>query len=336
MNMQRTKSVASPNSPVRAEACQGSPSRRVRRDVKEAVERIWKGAVHWNRPLASCSTLGVGGPAEALIFPENEKELVDLLQDLRQQALPWQVIGRGSNILVADRGLPGVVIVLGSRFAAITRERESGQELVRAEAGCSLPTLVRWCAEQGLSGFEFAVGIPGSVGGAVVMNAGAWGSDMSGVLDSFVIVDESGRRQDLAAAAETFGYRRWQSRAKSVVVAARFKVRPAERLAIETRCRRYLQERKEKQPQSPSAGSFFKNPPGQAAGRLIEQAGLKGTRIGGAMVSPRHANFLVNTGRATAEDFVSLMRLVQNRVRESAGIELEPEVQLLGFEEGTA
>jgi UDP-N-acetylmuramate dehydrogenase len=302
--------------------------------LRQKLQAIWPESVQWDCSLAPYTTLRVGGPAAALIEPSSLAELELLLQGLGAQGLPWLVIGRGSNILVADEGFAGVVVVLGSRLATIEEIREQDHCLVRAAGGCSLPRLVSWCTDRGLSGLEFAAGIPGSIGGAIVMNAGAWGEEISAVLDSFLVVTGGGERLQLQAAEEIFEYRRWRGRADVVVASGTFRLVPEDPIAINERCRHFLQMRRERQPLGEaSAGSFFKNPPGQAAGRLIEEAGLKGMRIGGARISEFHANFLVNEGGATARDFVELMNLVQERVRRATGISLEPEVQLLGFQE---
>jgi UDP-N-acetylmuramate dehydrogenase len=304
--------------------------------IRDQLAAVWQGPVQWDCPLARYTSLRVGGPAAALLEPGTVAELAVLLRGLRRQGLPWRVIGRGSNILVADAGLAEVVIVIGPALATIGHAGREGEErLVQAEAGCSLPKLVGWCAAAGLSGLEFAVGIPGSVGGAVVMNAGAWGREMSAVLQALVVVDETGEVRTLPAVTQSFGYRRWEHGPGVIVAAAIFKLQAGSPEAIGERCRGHLQARREKQPlELPSAGSFFKNPPGEAAGRLIEATGLKGLQVGGALVAERHANFLVNGGGATARDFYELMSLVQERVEQRTGIRLEPEVHLLGFEEG--
>jgi UDP-N-acetylmuramate dehydrogenase len=306
-----------------------------REHFREKVGRAWQGAVQWQCPLSRYTTLRVGGPAAALIEPATPAELEQLIRGLREQDINWRVIGRGSNILVADEGLPGVVIVLASGFANIEQETGAGENrLVQATAGCLLPKLVAWCTAQGLSGLEFAAGIPGSVGGAIFMNAGAWGHEISSVLDALVVVTAGGESHREPAVAERFGYRRWHGAEGVVIAAGVFRLQPDAPAAIADRCSRYLQARRERQPLGvASAGSFFKNPPGQTAGRLIEEAGLKGVRVGDAIVSDRHANFLVNGGQATARDFVVLMHLIQERVLSRTGILLEPEVQLLGFEE---
>jgi UDP-N-acetylmuramate dehydrogenase len=234
--------------------------------------------------------------------------------------------------LVADAGYDGVIVMLGRKFAAIEQRagKKSGETRVRVEVGCSLMKLVNWCAAQGLEGLEFAAGIPGSVGGAVVMNAGAWGREMSEVLSAVTFLRTSGELVERKKADLAFSYRHLETEGM-VAVAAEFSLQAGDRQAIEKRGAQLLRDRKEKQPQGlANAGSFFKNPAGlPPAGKLIQDAGLKGLTVGGAQVSEVHANFLVNTGSATAQDFLDLMRLVQEKVFERFGVRLEPEVHLL-------
>jgi UDP-N-acetylmuramate dehydrogenase len=277
-------------------------------------------------------TLRVGGPAKAIAMPANRAELQGLLVLLVKLGVSWRVIGRGSNLLVSDAGYDGVIVLLGRKFAAIVGRagEKAGETLVQVEAGCSLMKLVNWCAAQGLAGLEFAAGIPGSVGGAVVMNAGAWGKEMSDVLSSVTFLQQSGELAERKKDALVFSYRHLDAEGM-VVVAAEFALQAADRQAIENRASQLMRDRKEKQPQGlANAGSFFKNPAGMpAAGKLIQDAELKGLSVGGAQVSEVHANFLVNTGSATAQDFFDLMRLVQEKVFERFGVWLEPEVHIL-------
>ncbi len=277
--------------------------------------------------MSQLSTLRVGGPAEAVIYPTSQAELTALAAGLGHFDVPWRVIGRGSNILVSDAGIIGVVVVLGRDFAKIQR-RAQGNILV--EAGCSLAKLTAWCARQGLSGLEFAVGIPGSVGGAVNMNAGAWGQSMADVIAAVWLMNHRGEKYERLLHKDDFIYRAWLGAPDEVIMAAEFNLRSGSRHEIMAKGQRLLGQRQVKQPKGvASAGSFFKNPPGDAAGRLIEQAGLKGLAIGGAKVSQVHANFLINTGQARAQDFFDLMRLVQERVLAYSGVFLEPEVEFL-------
>ncbi len=298
----------------------------------EQLRDLWPGEIEWNSPMARWCTLQVGGPARAVAMPASRAELQSLLAVLARLGVCWRVIGRGSNLLVSGAGYDGVVVMLGRKFAAIAQQagENGGETLVRVEAGCSLMKLVSWCAAQGLQGLEFAAGIPGSVGGAVVMNAGAWGKEMSVPLSAVTFLRGSGELVERKKDGLVFSYRHLETEGM-VVVAAEFLLQAGDRRAIEKRCAQLMRDRKEKQPQGlANAGSFFKNPPGlPAAGKLIQDAGLKGVRVGGAQVSEVHANFLVNTGSATPQDFLDLMRLVQKKVLERFGVRLEPEVHIL-------
>lgn len=298
----------------------------------EQLRDLWSGEIEWNSPMARWCTLQVGGLARAVATPSSRIELQTLLTALHRLGVCARVIGRGSNLLVSDAGYEGVIVVLGRKFAAIEQRvgAKAGEILVQVEAGCSLMKLVNWCADQGLQGLEFAAGIPGSVGGAVVMNAGAWGKEIHEALSLVVFLHESGefvtrKKEDLL-----FSYRHLETEGMTVV-AVEFLLQAGDRQAIALKSSQLIRERQEKQPQGQaSAGSFFKNPPGlPTAGKLIQDAGLKGVRIGGAQVSELHANFLVNTGQASAQDFLDLMRTVQEKVFAQAGVWLEPEVHIL-------
>lgn len=299
-------------------------------DMRKKLAQYWGKDVMWDCPLAKFSTLRVGGPAGAVVFPANKEEIGRLIVGLRQDGIPWRIIGRGSNILVPDEGFPGVVIVLGKSFSgieAIAVKKNAMQ--VQVEAGCGLGRLVSWCTEQGLSGLEFAVGIPGSVGGAIVMNAGAWGKDISGVVSSVSFMNGKGELSNRNRQELRFAYRSLEKAPDEIIASAVFELHQTTRAAIEATCREYNDRRKDSQPQKvASAGSFFKNPPGHAAGRLIERAGLKGRKVGGAMVSEIHGNFLVNAGGATAQDFYELIALITATVFEQSGVRLEPEVDI--------
>lgn len=311
---------------------QGVMEKKADNNWPEQLRGLWSGEIEWDSPMARWCTLQVGGEARAVATPASRAELQSLLGVLAKLGVRWRVIGRGSNLLVSDAGYDGVMVMLGRKFAAITQRAgaQAGGIAVQVEAGCSLMKLVNWCAAQGLAGLEFAAGIPGSVGGAVVMNAGAGGQEMREPLSSVTFLRTSGELVAREKGALAFSYRHLDTEGM-VVVAAEFLLQAGDRQAIAQRCSQLLRDRKEKQPQGlANAGSFFKNPPGlPAAGRLIQDAGLKGVRIGGAQVSEVHANFLVNTGSATAQDFLDLMRLVQEKVFQRFGVRLEPEVHLL-------
>lgn len=301
------------------------------------LSRFWKGNILWDSPMSQFSTLKVGGPADAVIAVANRTDLKKLVGWLQENDVSWWVVGRGSNILVPDSGLAGVIIILEGEFSSIEKipaPGKSGQEvIVRAGGGCLLSKLASYCTSESLTGMEFAAGIPGSVGGSIVMNAGAWGSEISSVVESVLLMDKSGNILTEPSTNLGFAYRKWSMPQQTIVLSAAFRLKPGHRDAIRAACRKYQELRRQKQPVAePSAGSFFKNPPENSAGRLIEEAGLKGFAIGGAKVSEKHANFIVNTGNASAADIFSLMQVVQQQVFERFGIRLEPEVHILGGE----
>ena len=299
--------------------------------LKDKIRRCWPGDILWDCPLANFTTLKVGGPADALIQPQSKEALSRLVGCLHEEGIPWQVIGRGSNILVADQGVAGVVIMLGREFAAIEEMPGSDGPRLSVEAGCSLAKLLHWCWAHRISGLEFVTGIPGSVGGAIMMNAGAWGGDMGQVLCSVELLDDLGQIEERPLTPAEFCYRGWRHPHGKVVIAGQFALHYDNKLAIAARCHSLAQQRRAKQPKGvASAGSFFKNPSGDAAGRLLEQAGVKGLRVGGAEVSRVHANFLVNRGAASAKNFWELMQLVQQQVEKKFGVKLQPEVKFLG------
>jgi len=275
----------------------------------------------------------VGGPAEWFAEPADQAQLIALATWAAHAGMPFRVIGAGSNLLIADRGLPGLT-VCNRRLQGSRVDGESG--VVEAEAGEPIPTLARKVARAGLHGLEWAVGIPGTVGGAAVMNAGAQGGCTAEWLDSVLVLDPTRPEEPfrIAAADLAFAYRHSLLQLEPLLVlSARFSLEPGhDPAAITARTTANLHSRTSTQPyQQPSCGSVFRNPEPQKAGQLIEALGLKGTQIGGAEVSPIHANFIVNRGGATAADIDALIALVQERVREANGIALHPEVKRLGF-----
>ncbi len=303
-------------------------------NLKEKLRKFWPGTVRWHVQMADFTTLKVGGPAQALVMPVDTAEVALLVNGCRREKIPWWVVGGGSNLLVADEGIAGVVIVLGRDFAdiRISGQDSGGRTLVEVEAGCRLARLVHWCQDKGLAGLEFAVGIPGTVGGAVVMNAGAWGGEIKDVLSALTLLTSGAViRKDRAEL--DFDYRCWQRPADAVVLSATFAFTVEDSAKIGAICRQHVAARRSKQPVAHGvAGSFFKNTEAVAAGKLIEDAGLKGTRIGGAEVSEVHANFIVNTGGATTADIIKLMELVRERVWAVHRVWLEPEVHFIGVD----
>jgi len=286
------------------------------------------GRVQIQAPLAPYTTWKIGGPADALIIPETRDGLVAALSILHRHGVPWHVLGRGSNTLVTDKGVRGAVIKLGEGFEEVRFEGET----VTAGAAFSFIKLSVLAGKEGLTGLEFAGGIPGTVGGAVYMNAGAHGSDVSRIFQSADIVWEDGSSAVLEKEEMKFAYRHSVLQEKrGIVTRAVFRLRKGDRTEIAAAMASYKDRRMRTQPlKEPCAGSVFRNPPGDHAARLIEAAGLKGLRHGGAQVSTLHANFIVNLGGATAEDVLTLIEEIQRTVEEKYGIRLVPEVLLMG------
>jgi UDP-N-acetylmuramate dehydrogenase len=296
------------------------------RRLRDKIAGFWPGEILWHREMAPFTTFRVGGPATGIAFPEDRESLRTLVSGLESENIPWWVIGRGSNILVPDEGLAGIVIVLGRDFSGIDiveriaaqgeragdlRDHVPSGALVRVGAGCRMAKMVRWCVDNSFAGFEFAAGIPGSIGGALVMNAGAWGREIGEMVREVTVMDRAGVIFVLRSDQLSFAYRRCRELDGLTVIDATFLLEEGDRYVIDAACQVFIRKRLEKQPlQTASAGSFFKNPAGDAAGRLIEQAGLKGSRVGGAMVSEKHANFIVNIGNAKASDIHELMTVV--------------------------
>ncbi len=286
------------------------------------------GVVRQGFPLGPLTTYKLGGPAELYAEVESEKDL-EAISGLvaRYPDVPVTVLGRGSNVLVSDRGVPGLVLRLGQGFNFL----EATEEGVRAGGIVPLPVLARWAGERGWAGLEFGVGIPASVGGAVRMNAGGHGSEIRNVLTSVRIFALGQGPRECSVDELDLGYRRSNICDSTVVVEARFRLERDDPDAIRERMAEISRWRKENQPGGkPSAGSVFKNPEGDSAGRLIDAAGCKGMRVGGAQVSEKHANFFVTDETASASDVASLMALVRRKVFETFGVALEPEVRLVG------
>jgi UDP-N-acetylmuramate dehydrogenase len=303
--------------------------------LKDALSRLTVNPIRWECPLSAYTSLAIGGPAAALITVEESLELQALLAFFRENDLRWRVIGKGTNLVVPDSGFDGVIVILGEGFKhiGIGKEQKNSPVPVWAGSGCGLTKLSGWCAERGLSGLEFAYGIPGTVGGAVVMNAGAWGGELADVLTSVTVITADGPKK-IARQQMHFSYRCWQEytpdAAQLIVSEVEFPLRRDNPDVIRKHCSDLAAKRLEKQPRGlPNAGSFFKNPANGSAGRLIEKSGCKGMQVGGMMVSPVHANFFVNTGGATAADVIELMNIVQKRVQQESGVFLEPEVHFL-------
>lgn len=290
-------------------------------------------AVRYQEMMSLHTTFKIGGPADVLVTPPDEKSLARAIALCRKEDVPYMIIGNGSNLLVGDRGIRGVVFQIYRTFDSISfHEEEDGSVLVNAGAGVLLPKLARDIAEHGLTGFEFASGIPGTFGGAVTMNAGAYGGELSGVLVSARVMDAEQNILMLSRDELDMGYRSTAiSKEHYIVLDACLRFEPGDRDAIREKISELAAMRKEKQPlEYPSAGSTFKRPEGYFAGKLIQDAGLKGYRVGGACVSQKHSGFVINDGQATAADVRQLIDDVQQIVWEQFHVRLEPEVRFVG------
>jgi UDP-N-acetylmuramate dehydrogenase len=287
------------------------------------------GKVKENEPLAHHTTIKIGGPADLFVEPKDVASLKKTMEIVKKHGAPWRVIGRGSNLLVSDRGIEGVVIKLGEGLADLV---VNGTE-VTVGGGYSLIKLATVISKQGLSGLEFAGGIPGTVGGAVYMNAGAHGSDMSRIVKKAQILFEDGTIEWLTNEQMEFSYRTsvLQKKRKGICIAAVLQLKQGDREAIVAAMQKNKDYRRETQPWNyPCAGSIFRNPLPHYAGKLIETAGLKGYTIGGAKISEQHANFIVNAGGATAQDVLDLIDHVKKTIYDLYGIEMETEVEIVG------
>lgn len=305
--------------------------RAVDEQQRQDLRRDFGRRIRFDEPLRRHTSFRIGGPADVWV------EVVDATEIRRVQAyaaatgLPLFVLGGGTNVLVNDRGVRGIVLHPGSGLASVEWRQNGRGEHVRAGAALSLKRLAAESMNRHLSGLEFAEGIPGTLGGGLLMNAGAFGGEIADVLETIEGIDAIGAPQRLPCSELQAGYRRFDLARGFIVTHLELRLRYGDPAAIEARRSEARLKRRAHQPLGyPNAGSIFKNPPGQFAGRLIEQAGLKGMRQGGAMVSGQHANFIVNTGGATAADVYDLMEKVTRCVLDMHGVRLEPEIRLVG------
>ncbi|HEU5394560.1 MAG TPA: UDP-N-acetylmuramate dehydrogenase, partial [Candidatus Methylomirabilis sp.] len=288
------------------------------------LEQALEGEVLYDEPMSRHTSYRIGGPADVMVCPRTVEATQAALRIAREHGAPVFILGGGSNLLVRDGGLRGLVLNL---FGTLQEMRAEG-EAVTAGSGAKVTALVNFCARRGLAGLEPMAGVPGTVGGAVKGNAGAFGVTISDHLASVRVLELTGEERVLKREALRFAYRQSSLTAEQVLVSATFRLRRGDAAALKQKVAQILAERRAKQPvEWRSAGSVFKNPPGDFAGRLIEGAGLKGTRVGDAMISPKHGNFFLNLGRATARDVLALIALAQERVRERTGVSLELEVR---------
>lgn len=298
---------------------------------KRLTEKISGSLVQENAPMAKFTSFRAGGCADLLVQPQNIKELQDVLQVLQEEGCPHMVLGNGSNVLVKDGGYRGVIVKLGSGFDHVTVEGI----VIRCGSGALLSAVAKAAADAGLTGMECLSGIPGSIGGAVFMNAGAYGGEIKDVLRKVSVISQDGAHLSaLDTGSLDLGYRHSiLQQTGDIVLEAEFMLQPGNETEIKEKMAELKARRNEKQPVNyPSAGSFFKRPEGYFAGKLVQDADLKGVSVGGAEVSQLHSGFLINKGGATATDIIQLMRIVQAAVMERFGVMLEPEVRIIGEE----
>lgn len=279
-------------------------------------------------PMCRHTTFRVGGEAQCFVRISNKEQLMRVIPYLQQVGIPFFILGNGSNLLVGDKGYPGVILQIGDKMNRISVKGG----LVHAQAGALLSQVARTAMEHGLTGLEFASGIPGTIGGGVVMNAGAYDGEMKQVVEQVTVLDKHGEILELSSEDMEFGYRTSVIKNRPfIVLEVCLKLQQGEREEIALKMKELAGKRKEKQPlEYASAGSTFKRPEGFFAGKLIMDAGLRGYSIGGARVSEKHCGFVINTGKATAADVVEVIQEVQERVKERFGVTLEPEVVFLG------
>jgi UDP-N-acetylmuramate dehydrogenase len=296
----------------------------------EEIKKLFRGRIALNEPLNRYTSFRIGGPADYYLEPADKEDLVSLVPYLQRVKCPYVILGRGSNLLVSDDGLRSAVINLEYGLNSVRVENNC----VIAEAGVAISRLVDFCIQHSLRGMEMLPGIPGTVGGAVVMNAGAYDGEVSDHLVDVEVL-RNGAIMEVKKEDAEFSYRHSNFQ-HDVVLSARFAFPHGEKEEIARRRKELLVRRNQSQPLNyPNSGSMFKNPPGNFAARLIEEAGLKGTQQGQAKISEKHANFIVNLGGATANDVVKLIVLTKTTVREKYNVILEPEVKLVGFSENT-
>lgn len=298
--------------------------------VKNELKISEKSITLFNEPMKNYTSFGIGGPADALIIPSCEDDIEHALRIASQNSIPITIIGNGTNLLISDEGIEGIVIRIADCLDYIVL---SGLN-VKVGAGCPLSRLSRLVADQGLTGIEFAIGIPGTVGGAVITNAGAHGASVGDVITKIRVMNHNYESFELEKEKLHFSYRKSSLQKKDLIVLdIEMKLKEGNIEEIKRKMQEYLQQRRKKQPSGlRSAGSIFKNPKGDYAGRLIEACGCKGINIGDAQISELHANFIVNKGNSTSRDIVRLMNKVQKIVSEKHGVKLEPEIDIKGRE----
>jgi UDP-N-acetylmuramate dehydrogenase len=299
----------------------------MQRDYKKGAKGLIAGRVLFDAPMRQFTSMRVGGPADSLFFPKDEDDLKKLIRYARKKNIPFFILGKGTNLVVRDQGVRGWVISLTQGMKKVQLEAD----VVEAEAGLPLQRLVQFTIQKGLTGLEPFFGIPGTVGGGLAMNAGAWGVELKDVVLSITLMKEDGEVVERPRQRLKFSYRRLSLPPSWVILKGRFQLKKGKKEEILERVKSYSEMRKRTQPLDySSAGSIFRNPKEGPAGRWIEDSGLKGFRMGQAMISDKHANFIINLGKATAQEVIGLMEMVERKIYEERGISLEREVKVVG------
>jgi UDP-N-acetylmuramate dehydrogenase len=300
-------------------------------EIKEALRNVIAGKILYDEPMSLHTSLNVGGNADALVLIKSEDQLVGVVRRLREKKINFFPAGNLTNIIVRDGGYRGAILLMtGMKEIEYEYTPEDG-DLISAQAGAALAKVVSRSMSDELTGLEFCAGIPGSVGGAVWMNAGAYGKEMKDVIKAVFLLDAEGGKKTMNREAISFSYRKTLLPPDTIILGAQFKLEKGERAKINKKISEILQWRQQKHPlEFPNAGSIFKNLPMQIAGKLIEEMGMKGMNVGDAQISPKHANFIVNKGKATASDVLELIALIQAKAEKEKGVNLEPEVMIVG------
>jgi UDP-N-acetylmuramate dehydrogenase len=300
-------------------------------EIKEALRNVIAGKILYDEPMSRHTSLHVGGHAGALVLIKSEDQLVEVVRRFRENKINYFSAGNLTNIIVRDGGYRGAILLMtGMKEIRYEYVPEVG-DFISAQAGAAMAKVVSRSVSDELTGLEFCSGIPGSVGGAVWMNAGAYGKEMKDVINKVFLLDAAGEKKIMNREEISFGYRKAEFPPNTIILRAQFTLKKGERAKIKKKISEILQWRQQKHPlEFPNAGSIFKNLPMQIAGKLIEEMGMKGMSVGDAQISTKHANFIVNRGKATASDVLELIALIQAKAEKEKGVSLEPEVVIVG------
>ncbi len=302
---------------------------------EQVLLSIARGEVRLKEPLKRHTSIQIGGPADAYVSPADIEDLKKILAFAHEKRVPWWVLGLGSNVLVKDGGIRGIVLRLHKTLERFEVLDETCEEvLFKAEAGVPLPKVVEFTRQQGLTGMEYLYGIPGSVGGALWMNAGTRQAEIKDCMTSLTVMDPGGELHTYPVSKLKFEYRHLHLPIRGIILSGQFLLKKSNLEEVQAKIAAYQKRRQETQPlEYPNMGSVFKNPPQGFAAQMIEELNLKGVRVGGARISPKHANFIINEGEATAKDVLVLIGLIKDKVREALQAKLELEVKVLGEDE---